>query len=118
MKISKYNFVKVLAKHIQLKINKGQISSLNDSLAVASFLPLFNMYSQKLINAGIMDEDHRIDYEILTEKINNFFLCTPIINIPIAGTTVSLTQKDAEAFLKDLENYGEIDQVIYLSYAQ
>lgn len=116
MKISKYNFVKTLAKHIQLKINKGQVTTLDDSLAVASFLPLFNMYSQKLISSGIMDENHRVDLEILTEKINNFFMCTPIINVPIAGTTVSITQTDAESFLKDLEKYGEVDHIIYLSY--
>lgn len=114
MKVSKYNFVKVLVKHIQLKLNNGVHQPYNESLAVASFLPIFNSYSHRLISSGIMDDLYRVDVEKLAEKSKELFTVTPTINIPVAGSVVTLTKKDADAFLKEVEKYGEVDQVIYL----
>lgn len=115
MKISKYNFLKLIVKHFSLKLGREVSSETELSLLVNSLIPAFNNYVPHMKRNNIITESEEINIDKLSDALDQFFTTVPILNIPFGGLTISITKKDIEVFLKDLRKHGIIDEVIYLS---
>lgn len=111
MKISKFQALKIVAKHLCRKTNNptGDLTLIATSLA-----PIFNQQAGRMKLAGILDEDERIDVDLLSEKLISTFNITPYFHIPLGDAKIIITKKDIELFVADLKKHAEVDQVIYL----
>ena len=115
MKINKFNFLKVLAKHLITKTSGPSSAFQVDlNLMATSLAPMFNTYAYKLKASNIMDEDNRIYIEGLQEKAEEFFSMVPAINFPFNSSTLTITKKDVDEFIKELYLYADVEEVIYL----
>ena len=114
MKISKYNFLKIIAKHFALKLGARINTESELILLVNSSIPAFNHYVPLLKRNFILNDNEEINIDLLEDKLEQIFNTIPIINLPFNGATISITKKDIEAFLKDLNKHGIVDEIIYL----
>ena len=116
MRIRKFEFIKILTKHLAKKLNYDSLSVGELTMLTTSIAPMVNAYSGHLISNGILDSEDRIDILKLKEKCDQFFSVVPMLNIPIENTKISITSTDVELLFKDLEKYSEVDsqEVIYL----
>lgn len=115
MKISKSESLNILAKHIIKKLINTDTIFVDTSIVASSLSILLNAHLTKLKSLGIIDNEDRVDIDVLEKQLLQIFSITPILNIPIAGGTFNLTKDDAINFINDLTASAEIDDVIYLS---
>lgn len=111
MKINKFDFLKLVGKHLARKLNNPSADLV---MLATSLMPMFNQNVPKMTLAGILDEDGRIEVEVLEKKLLDMFNITPYFHIPFGEGKVVICKKDIELFLEDLKKYAEVDQVIYL----
>lgn len=111
MKINKFDFLKLVGKHLSRKLGNPSADLV---MMATSLMPMFNQQVPRMISAGIIDSDNRIDVDTLEQKLVELFNITPIFNVPLGPSKVSITKRDIELFLEDLKKYAEVDQVIYL----
>ena len=114
MRITKFKFLKILAKHISLKLNHRIPNEQDLMMMVTSLTPMFNMYSHKLMESNIMDSNGFIHIETLEKEMNDFFLMVPTINIPLGSSSLPITKEDVNKFITELFSKGDIEEVIYL----
>ena len=113
MKVTKVNFLKILGKHIIIKLGVSS-SMVDETVILSTLLPAFTPYISMMKSKGIMDENDLINLNLLEEALNTFFKVVPMLNFPFSNNTVSITKKDADNFLTEVEKYGIIDEVICL----
>lgn len=114
MKISKFQFIKILAKHFALKLNHRVPSEQELVMMVSSLTPMFNVYAHKLKSSGILDSNEFINIDLFEKSINEFFAVVPMINIPLGTSTLPITKQDVDRFVTELFSKGDIEEVIYL----
>jgi hypothetical protein len=111
MKINKFDFLKIVGKHLTRKLGNPSADLV---MLATSLMPMFNQNASRMMLAGILDEDNRIDVDALEKKLIEMFNITPYFHIPVGEAKVVICKKDIELFLADLKKYSEVDQVIYL----
>ena len=114
MRITKFKFLKILAKHISLKLNHRIPTEQDLMMMVTSLTPMFNMYSSKLMESNIMDSTGFIHIETLEKEVNDFFLMVPTINIPLGSASIPITKEDVNKLITELYSKGDVEEVIYL----
>lgn len=114
MKISKYNFLKLIVKHFSIKMGKEITSEAELGLVVNSLIPAFNTYLPRMKKNHIIDDNEEIQIERLDSVLSQFFTTIPILNFPFGGMTIAINRKDVEIFIKDLRSHAIVDEVIYL----
>lgn len=112
MKINKFDFLKLVGKHLSRKFGSPSADLV---MLATSLMPMFNAHTPKMMLAGILDEDNRINVEVLEQKLIELFNITPLFNVPLGTNKVTITKRDIELFLEDLKKYAEVEQIIYLS---
>lgn len=114
MKISKFKFLRILAKHFSLKITKRIPAESEISLMVNAISPMFYMHFASMKAKGIITNNDLIDIEKLEQESDQLFRYIPIINIPMGNANIAITKEDVCKFIEDLYKHGDIDEVIYL----
>lgn len=114
MKINKYKFLKVFAKHLSKKLSVDSPDESQLNVLAASLNPAFSHYFALMKAKGIIGEDERIDVDLLNQEVGKFFKVVPILNFPIVQQTITINRKDADAFIKDLFKSADVDEIIYL----
>lgn len=109
MKISKFELLKLVAKHLCRKLGNP---SADTTLIATSLAPMFNQQEARLRLAGIMDEEHRVDIDLLSKKLIDTFNITPFFHIPMGEAKIIITKKDIELFVADLKKYADIDEPV------
>lgn len=116
MKISKFEALKILSKHLLKKFIKDPSIKVDTSLVATSLSIMLNVHVPKLKQAGIIDNDDRVDVSILEKELIKIFNVSPILNLPLGNATISITKADALAFIDELDRNSEIDKAIVLPY--
>ena len=114
MKISKFKFLKFLAKHLSIKLNTPTMSEADLVMLATSLAPIFTPQLVQMKKAGLIDDRDFIDIDLLEKKTTEFFSMVPVVNFPFGETTLSITKQDADKFIKDLFAAGDLEEIIYL----
>lgn len=114
MKINKFKFLKVLTKHLSIKLGIKNTGESELLMMTTSLAPSFNIYLPAFKKNGIMDSEERVYIEKFEEEVKKFFTYIPVFNIPVGNITLSITKEDAQEFIKDLYALGDIEEVISL----
>ena len=114
MKISKFQFIKILAKHISLKLSHKVPSEQELIMMVTSLTPMFNAYTSKMKFSGILDFEDFINIDKFEKEANDFFIMIPTINIPLGSSSLPITKKEVDSFITELYSKGIVEDVIYL----
>ena len=107
MKIDKYEALKVFIKHLSKKFGNPNIDM---GLMMTSLMPLFTHHKDRLQKSNILDPEDHIDVDVLEDTLLRTFDVTPIFNINMGTGKVSITEKDALAFIADLKQCADIEQ--------
>lgn len=113
MKISKFKFLRLFAKHFAKKLSIASLDESQLNVLAVSLNPAFSQYFSLMEVNGLM-KDSCIDVELLDQKTKEFFLVVPVLNFPLGQQTLSITKQDADAFIKDLFKYADVEEIIYL----
>lgn len=115
MKISKFEALKLLAKHLVKKMGAKE-DQVDINMISTSLSLMLNAQTPALIKSGVLTEDDRINVEVLEEKAIQIFTMAPVLNFPIGTSTFTITKQDVFSLITDLKKHSDIDEVIYLSY--
>lgn len=116
MKISKYLFLKTLAKSMSKKLGENNPSESQLDMMATSMNPVFATYWGMMKAAGLVDSEERVNVNLFVEKVEQFFKVVPVLNIPLGSQTFQVTKLDVEEFIKGLERVAEVEEVICLPH--
>lgn len=114
MKISKNKFLYLLAKNMVGMVTQEKLPESHYTMVATSFAPMFNSIKPSFLKKGILDETDRVDIDKLKFEAEKFFDVVPTLQVPIQGHKFAITLEEVRKFIKDLYNYADVDEVIYL----
>ena len=110
MKINKFEALKVLAKHLTRKMQVPQhqvdLSLIATSLSI-TLTPQYPLFKKE----GLLDNEDRFDVDAIKEKLLQIFTYSPIFNLPMINSVISIKKEDAIAFINDLEKAADVEVI-------